>query len=210
MASNMAMQRLRWWPIPILAALALPALLNAPGAAAQSGTPTPAGEIPLPAECTVAPRSTADLRALFRQAAATPHPELPAATPSAPPPGEPADAATVTAINATWREYVACLSSGDQPRMFALLSDALVLRQMVVDIAFGVDEQTLLAFFAATPIPIPTDQLAPITPFTDVRVLSDGRVAAVGPGENGRGDVRIFRLEGDRWVIDDWYDLSAG
>lgn len=184
-------------------------MLGLTGAAAQGGTPTPEGSVPMPAECTVAPRTPENLRELFRLAAATPNPTLPEATPSAPPPGTPADAETAAAVNAVWREYVSCLSGGDQPRMFALLSDAMVLRQMAVDIAFGVDEQTLLAFFAATPTPIPAEQLMPLAPFTDVRVLSDGRVAAVGPGEAGRGDVRIFRQDGDRWVIDDWYDLGA-
>jgi hypothetical protein len=45
-------------------------------------------------------------------------------------------------------------------------------------------------------------------PFSDVRVLDDGRVVAVGPGDQGRGDVRIFLREGERWLIDDWYDLA--
>ncbi|MCC2630066.1 MAG: hypothetical protein K0S14_3716 [Thermomicrobiales bacterium] len=61
---------------------------------------------------------------------------------------------------------------------------------------------------ATTPVPLPADQLVPFAPFTDVRVLGDGRVAVVGPGEMGRGDVRIFVKEDDRWLIDDWFDLS--
>ena len=42
-----------------------------------------------------------------------------------------------------------------------------------------------------------------------MRVLSDGRVAVVGPGEQGRGDVRIFVKEGGPWLIDDWFDLTS-
>jgi ketosteroid isomerase-like protein len=114
----------------------------------------------------------------------------------------------VAEINATWRQYLACLSSGDQARMFALLSDNMVRRQFVVDIAFGVTEDALFTYLAATPVPLPADQLVPFAPFTDVRVLGDGRVAVVGPGEMGRGDVRIFVKEDDRWLIDDWFDLS--
>ena len=36
----------------------------------------------------------------------------------------------------------------------------------------------------------------------------DGRVAVIGPGDAGRGDVRIFVREDGRWLIDDWFDLS--
>ena len=185
-------------------------VVGAPGVDAQEGTPTAGLDIPTPAECTVAPRSEEDLRALFRGVAATPVLDSPEAspTPAVLPTGGPADEQTVAEINATWRQYLACLSSGDQARMFALLSDNMVRRQFVVDIAFGVTEDALFAYLATTPVPLPADQLVPFAPFTDVRVLGDGRVAVVGPGEMGRGDVRIFVKEDDRWLIDDWFDLS--
>ena len=84
----------------------------------------------------------------------------------------------------------------------------MVRRKFVVDVAFGVTEDALFAYLAATPVPLLPDQSAPFVPAADARVLSDGRVAVVGPGEGGRGDVRIFVKEGDRWLIDDWFDLS--
>jgi len=34
-------------------------------------------------------------------------------------------------------------------------------------------------------------------------------VAVVGSGEQGRGDVRIFVKEGDRWLLDNWFDLTS-
>ena len=193
-----------------------------PPASAQVSTPTAHLDVPTPAECTVAPRSADELRALFREVAATPLPASLEATPApvAAPTGAPADAPTVAEINATWRMYEACLASGDQARMFALLSNAMVRRQLVVDVAFGVTEEALFDYLAATPVPLQPDQLTPFVPFTDVRVLKDGRVAAIGPGETppsgggglggeqGRGDVRIFVKQGDRWLIDDWFDLS--
>jgi hypothetical protein len=114
----------------------------------------------------------------------------------------------VAEISATWRQFVACINAGDQARMFALFSDDMVRRQLVVDIAFGVTEDALFAFLAATPVPLP-DPSVPVVPFDDARVLPDGRVAVVGPGELGRGDVRIFVKEGDRWLIDDWFDLTS-
>jgi hypothetical protein len=181
-------------------------------ARAQGGTPTAGLDAPAAAECTVAPRSEDELRALFREAAATPvptSPELAASpTPAIAPTGAPADEQTVTEVSATWRQFIACITAGDQARMFALFSDDMVRRQFVVDIAFGVTEDALFEFLAATPVPLPPDQSIPIPPFDDVRVLSDGRVAVVGPGEQGRGDVRIFVKEGDRWLLDDWFDLT--
>ena len=187
-------------------------VLGGPEARAQEGTPAAGLDAPTAAECTVAPRSDDELRALFREAAATPvldSSELVASpTPAVAPTGDPADGQTVAEVSATWRQYIACINRGDQPRMFALLSDDMVRRQFVVDIAFGVTEDALFEFLAATPVPLPPDQSVPIPPFDDVRVLSDGRVAVVGPGEQGRGDVRIFVKEGDRWLLDNWFDLT--
>jgi hypothetical protein len=185
-------------------------MVGAPDAGAQDGSPVASPDVPAAAECTVQPRSTDELRALFREVAATPVLDSPQAspTPAVPPTGAPADEQTVAAINATWRQFIACVNRGDQARMFALYSDDMVRRQFVVDIAFGVTEDALFAYLAATPVPIPPDQSAPFIPVADVRVLSDGRVAVIGPGDQGRGDVRIFVKEGDRWLLDDWYDLS--
>ena len=185
-------------------------LVSAPGAAAQEGTPTAGHDVPTPSECTVEPRSEDELRALFREVAATPIPTSPGAspTPAVLPPGDPADAQTLAAVNATWRLYIACLNAGDQARMFAVLSDDMVRRQFVVDIAFGVTEEALFTYLAATPVPLPPDQGAPVVSFADARVLSDSRVAVVGPGDQNRGDVHIFIKEGDRWLLDDWFDLT--
>ena len=195
--------------LAMIVVMMIPAV-NAPGVGAQAGTPRATPEVAAPDECTVAPRSEDELRALFREAAATPLSTSPEAspTPAVAPMGLPADEQTVAEVTATWRQYIACLSAGDQARMFALSSDAMVRRQFVIDIAFGVTEDALFTFLAATPVPLPADQPDPFVPFEDVRVLSDGRVAVVGPGEQNRGDVRVFVREGDRWLIDDWFDLS--
>jgi hypothetical protein len=174
--------------------------------ATQQSTPSAGQDVPSPAECTVQPRSEDELRALFREVAATPLPESVDTSRAEAPTGEPADAQTVAEINATWRMFVACLNSGDQRRMFALYSDEMVRRQFIVDIGF-VTEDALFDYLAATPSPHPPDQGAPFVPFTDVLVLQDGRVAAIGPGD-GRSSVRIFAKQGDHWVIDDWYDLK--
>jgi hypothetical protein len=202
------MKKHRW----SLLAMVIPLMLGAPppGVGAQTGTPTASFDAPLPSECTVAPRSEDELRALFRQAAATPIPASLEASPTSAvaPTGTPADARTVAEVTAVWRQYLACISAGDQPRIFALLSDAMVLRQFLVDRAFGVTEDALFEYLAATPVPIVPEHPVPFEPFSEVLLLDDGRVAAVGTGEQGKGDVRIFVKQGDRWLIDDWFDLS--
>ncbi len=200
----------RRYPLAIGVALVSLVVGGSPGAGAQDGTPTTDLDVPSPAECTVEPRSEDELRALFREVAATPLPTSldGSPTPAVAPTGAPAGEQTVAEVNATWRQYLACIIAGDQARMFALLSDAMVRRQFVVDIAFGVTEDALFAYLAATPVPLLPDQSVPFTPFDDVRVLSDGRVAVVEPGEQGRGDVRIFVKEGDRWLLDDWFELT--
>ena len=196
----------------LIAVVALFALVPAwaPAAGAQAGTPTAGQDVPAAAECTVTPRTEDELRALFREVEAIPLPaSLDASpTPAVAPTGAPADAQTVAEVSATWRQFIACLTAGDQPRMFALYSDAMVRRQLAVDIAFGVTEEALFEYLAATPVPLPADDAVPFTPFTDALVLSDGRVAVIGPGEQGRGDVRIFVKVGDHWLIDDWYELT--
>lgn len=194
----------------IVLALASLVVFGTPGAAAQAGTPPAGSDVISPAECTVDPRSEEELRALFREVAATPAASSLGASPApaVAPGGEPADEQTVAEINASWRQYLACLISGDQARMFALLSDTMVRRQLAVDIAFGVTEDALFEFLAATPVPVPPDQALPFVPLTDVRVLGDGRVAARGPGDGSREEVLIFVEEGDGWVLDDWFELT--
>ena len=108
----------------IIAALFSLLVVGDPGARAQEGTPAAGHDAPAAAECTVAPRSEDELRALFHEAAATPvldSSELAASpTPAIAPTGDPADEQTVAEVSATWRQFIACITAGDQARMFAL------------------------------------------------------------------------------------------
>ena len=194
----------------IVVALLSLVVVGAPGAGAQAGTPAAGLDFPAAAECTVEPRSADELRALFREAAATPVAASPDAspTPAVPPPGDPADAQTVAEINATWRQFIACINAGDLARVFAILSDDKVRGDFVIDVASGASEDDLIAYLTATPVPLPPDQSAPFFPYEDVRVLDDGRVAVIGPGEMGQAEVLIFVQEGDRWLVDHQFDLT--
>ncbi len=181
----------------------------APFAGAQSGTPAAGGEMVTAAECTVAPRSAEELGALFREVAATPLPEDLAATPAAETPaGTPADEATSEAVNGVWREIVACLSAGDQPRLFALYSDAMVRRQLQIDMAFGVTEEALIDYLEASPIPVSDTEGLAVDPLADAQLLADGRVVATKPGEAGRDEALIFIQQDGRWLLDEWYEVG--
>jgi hypothetical protein len=192
----------------------VPALLVAiglgitPHVVAGSGTPAAGGELVTAAECTVAPRSADDLRALFREVAATPVPGDLAPTPEAMPMGTPADEATTRAVNGAWREIVACLSAGDQTRLFALYSDDMVRRQLQVDMAFGVTEDALIAYLEASPVPISDSEGLAVDPLADVQILADGRVVAAKPTEAGHTEALVFIQHDDRWLLDEWYEVG--
>ncbi len=200
----------KYGPLAIAVALFSLVVLSASRAGAQEATPAEGRDVPAPAECTVEPRSADEFRALFREAAATPVTATPEAspTPAVPPTGDPADEQTVAEINATWRHFIACINAGDQARVFAFLSDDKLRGDLVFDIASGISEDNLIAYLSATPVPLPPDQSVPFFPFEDVRVLDDGRVAVMGPGAGGQGEVLIFVEEGKRWVVDDQFDLT--
>jgi ketosteroid isomerase-like protein len=180
-------------------------------AAIQAGTaastPTSLAAVPSPAECRVEPRPLAAVLALFATPGATPAhrvvdgtvvypPDLPA--------GFPADAATVAAVTAVWREFYACVNAGDFLRQAALVSeDGIRLRYAHADV------QGLALAVAGDGTPVPADRQAFARPLYEVRVLEDGRVGALidvgdpaAPEYEGRNHV-IFVEEGGRWLIDE-------
>ena len=153
--------------LAIVVALFSLVVVGAPGAGAQAGTPAAGPDVPAAAECTVEPRSEDELRALFREVAATPVAASPQAspTPAVGPTGDPADPQTVAEINATWRQFIACINAGDQARVFAFLSDDKLRGDLVLDIASGVSEDDLIAYLMDTPGPFPQEQSVPFFPF---------------------------------------------
>ena len=163
-----------------------------------------AQDFPDPAECTVEPQAIDSLRALFREAlAATPAAAAASPTTAGPPAGQPAAAEIVAEINATWRQFIACVNADDHLRQFAFMSDARLRRIFVIDAGAGATEEQVVEFFGATPAPLDPAARVPFVPFQDVRLLADGRAAAVDPNE-----VLVFVKEGDRWLIDDQFDLA--
>lgn len=179
---------------------------GAVGAAAQDASPAAEFDIPAPADCTVEPRTEEGFRALFEEASS-------AATPSASPvpgilpAGEPVDDQTEGDINTVWRHFIACVNAGDLARAFALSSDQQLRREFVYPDIDAAAEDQLIEIFMAPPVPLDPNFAVPFFPLEEARLLDDGRVAAVAPGESGQGQVVIFIKEDDQWLIDDQSDL---
>ncbi|MBW3631433.1 MAG: hypothetical protein KY456_00255 [Chloroflexi bacterium] len=204
----------------IVSALALSALLALGAAnptAAQDSTSLPV--TPDPAECTAEPVTIDELLSLT---GATPIPGTPsagtegetAATPGAfaLPEGEPADEETVTAVTASLREALACLNTGNFLTAFAFFSEDFQRRDLE---EFPITEADV-AFFEATPEPLPAEFHASLLAVREARVLEDGRVGALvetifpdeAPGP--QVDFIIFVQEDGRWLLDEIIeDLEA-
>jgi hypothetical protein len=196
----------------ILALLLVPVGL----ARAQGATPAaspPAGLIvPDPSECDVEPRPID----FFEQLAASPPAMMPNASdrfsrpqdekrPWIMPAGDPADEATVTGITATLNEALACLNANDPLRFLALFTDDMLRTFFSLDPMPPEAVPQLLA----SPVASPPEQRLGYLKVHDVRVLPDGRVAALAvdydPTEPPYGlgtDFAIFVKSGDMWLVD--------
>jgi hypothetical protein len=180
-----------------------------PGAArAQDATPSIEGDVPGPEECTVEPMSLDRLAQLV----ATPVPEPVASpeaspTPFAMPEGQPADEATVAEITAAVRQFIACINAGDYARLLALYSDRAIAEIVLAPIGGQATAQEILDSLGAPQV-LPDDQRTVLIRIEEVRVLPDGRVAALifgddrsNPRPPGPALVYFVEIEG-RWLVD--------
>jgi len=186
-------------------------------AAAQESTPTAGADraafVPVPEECTVAPRSPEDLTGLL----ATPASGTPAAEPTPPavpfgaPDGEPADAETAEELTALVRQEWACANADDFPRMLALYTDDLVRRFF--------PPEALEAFAAeGTPEPVPPAERTALFAVLDVELLGNGQAGAFvvvdTAGDPLPVEVNYYRFveTPDGWLMDDFvcFDEEGG
>ena len=174
-------------------------------AAAQDATPAPYPVAPDPAECVVAPRPLAEVVTVVRTpAAGAPAPLAASPTPFVRPPGAPADPETAAAVTATIRQLFACTNAGDFLRVYALFTDDF-LRAFLAGTPLTADVQ---AYFAATPVPLPTDQRRVIVRFEEAQQLADGRVGVVvvldkpDDPRTEEPDYVILVEAGGRWLVD--------
>lgn len=183
-------------------------------ARAQNATPvaSPVGSpfAPAPEECTVEPLTIDRLTQLMGTpvaGVATDASAEASPTPFVMPEGQEADEATVAAITAAAREYIACLNAGDYARALALYSDRGLRDLFAEAIANGATAQQILDSLG-TAQPLPQDQQNLLYGVDDVRVLPDGRIAALIIGDNlaepgPPGPALIYYVQVDgRWLID--------
>jgi hypothetical protein len=177
-------------------------LLSGTSARAQEATPAPG--------CDVPPRDEDDLTALNAGASPVAGATPIAMNPIAPPEGDPVDAATLNALDATLVEVVACADAGDLGRLLALYSDeyvatiALAPEPVPIVPGQGHDDGHVPGV-VETPEPA-----AHATPRVESAVrLSDGRVAAVvsADGLEGTQEVVFFIKENGRWTIDEIHEV---
>jgi hypothetical protein len=191
----------------LLMAIAIP-LLRLVAAFAQAATPSPLPAAPAPAECRVAPRPVAELRALGATPAPSDLAPWPAAVPSETdlPGGPAADFATAAAVAAVAREYVACVNAWDLTRLLALATDDYVRRFVAAEGPITPQQYAELA----TPLPAEPAWRATLLEVRDVRVLADDRVGAVVVVAHPRPQeasvtvtLFVFAEVGGHWLLDD-------
>jgi len=182
------------------------------------GTPGPGGALPLAspgagpatsmpgdwitpaaAECRTAPRSAESFRSMLAAdpSAATPVPGLLGQRSS----GVPADNQTVTIVQTTVREFLACQSIDQPLRAFALLTDNAI-RLALLNGDFAREDLARLATPTASSPGPPSEEFAFAAAVSDVRTYADGRIGAVVEF-NGASPafVTLVWREG-RWLIE--------
>jgi hypothetical protein len=186
---------------------------GAPSLATQPPAPTPPTPTPEPTAtatpaaspsagedaCDVAPRPLDELAQLAASPVAAPEPARWIG-------GTGADPATFAAIEATVRDYVACLNAGDVPRLAALATDRYA-RQLLAET--GTDAGRVPSA-VATVTPRPPAQRVRLIAVTEVIAAADGAVYATvildGPTAIGTRSEQAFSFRfvrgDDRWLID--------
>jgi hypothetical protein len=153
--------------------------------------------IPDPSECTVAPRTAEEVRAIVRDYSQGPPPDqTPSATPDRTLQHHPASAEVAAQIEAAYREWIACANAGDFLRMYALETDGFIGQGGSIDV------------INKAPTPVPSGERLEILDFSYSREFSDGRAGAVAViGSVGSAAVIqpvffLFEKHGDRWLVD--------
>ena len=195
-----------------LAVFVLAALMDPAGGrsvTAREAGPTPAPALVDPVPCQVEPRPVGEIVALAGTAVAVlpTAPGTAAGSIATPPParfpaGEPADPETAAGVTATVFEVFACLEAGEFARAYALCSDEFVRREV------GPLTEEDLAFLEGVGFPNAAERTPPALAVHEIRVLPDGRAAALvvveapeAPGPRRVG--YILAWGGERWLIDE-------
>ena len=161
----------------------------------QRGTPISTSPLPDPAECVVAARTPDELRSLAPGGHRRGY---------GPREGVVVDPALIDAVTAAIRVYVACLNSGDDYRLYGIMTDDY-LRTLPSGDGFLVDDAAELDY-KATPTTIRWGYLYPVPRLLAVTALADGRIATDIVFSRPEGETRktLLWIElGGHWLIDE-------
>lgn len=180
-------------------ALLLIAMLILPvPAGAQDATPGALPVSPDPAECRATPRTAAEIDALSPGGFGTPAAADDARGRVLRGPSDPAPPDAVAGVEATAREFAACLSTRDFARLSGLYSDALIASGGFT--GDQIDDQASAA---------PPGERASLLAVIEPRIFPDGRVAAIVIIDDPRApspvepEFLVFAEIDGRWLVDD-------
>ena len=174
-------------------------------AAAQGGHKLGGAVLPLapdPRRCKVAPRSLADVKALWQAANSDPA-AAPAPAPDQNAEGTPVDPDTLTAISDTVVQELACAANANDGLRDAALSTDARLSDMLI----GISQDEFENYYTANPTASQPEDWTILYALNDVRTLPDGRVAVgpqvIAPGVGQFQDFMILSRGADgSWLLD--------
>lgn len=171
------------------------ALLATGGSAFAQGTPVAIDRV-APGQCTVAPRTVADLETVIAAAPAD-GTDVRVPVRFGIGDGVPVDELTMEDITGVVMEMTACMNAGDMLRLYALFSDDALRAALQPDDLSAAALQTPVALSASNRFPEPI--------VWDSRVQTDGRVTAL-VDLDGEVALVTFIWNGERYLIDLWDD----
>lgn len=110
------------------------------------------------------------------------------------------------AITATSEEIVACINTGDFRRIAALMTDENFA--LFFGLFSGGSEPEAVMELATPAASPPPEQQAVSLAIEEVRILADGRVAAISRGDRVRHLI-VFAFVDGRYLLDGNFDLPA-
>lgn len=186
-------------------------------AAAQDATPEIDLASPSPDECTTEPRSAGEIEGLMGTTGAatvevdlaTPNTEAATPTPFVAPEGTPVDEGeTATAISDVVTQYYACANASDTSRLFALMTDAFVVRTVekgnIDPAAFANQGTPSTGMVASEQVAIAINGILEIEP----DVYGVNVVGIDGSSGEEFTDYLIVVRDGDHYLIDDLQNLG--
>ena len=187
-------------------------------AVAQEASPTP--DTPDADECVFEPRTVEEMQALHGTPAPEGAGEATSAVEATPVDyvhdGEPADEETVAEITIAIRGLTACYNAGHYLAAFGGVTDEFILSQ----VGLSLFDEDFVTSMNAEPVPLDEGAQTEHLDVREVRVLDDGRVAAlfdyvgVHPQVEGidgvETDVFIFENVDGEWLLDESIENVEG